>query len=72
MAAMVTADEEPIEGGKGVLPLQICGGNRSSVISNVFYQEYLGYYVRLPLSPPIANNFMRDSTSRVTPPCYTS
>jgi hypothetical protein len=27
-AAMAAADEESMEGGRGVLPPQICGGNR--------------------------------------------
>jgi hypothetical protein len=37
MAAMVAADEEPMEGGRGVLPPQICGGNKSSIISTMFF-----------------------------------
>jgi hypothetical protein len=38
MAEMAAADEEPMEGaGRGVLPPQICGGNRSSIISSIFY-----------------------------------
>jgi hypothetical protein len=34
---MAAVDEELIEGGRGVLPPQICGGNRSSIISNMFF-----------------------------------
>jgi hypothetical protein len=37
MAATAAADEEPMEGGRGVLPPQICGGNRSSIISSMFF-----------------------------------
>jgi hypothetical protein len=35
--AIGAADEEPMEGGRGVLPPQICGGNRSSIISSMFF-----------------------------------
>jgi hypothetical protein len=37
MVAMVAADEDPMEGGRGVLPPQICGGNISSIISSMFF-----------------------------------
>ncbi len=36
-AAMAAADEEPMEGGRGALPPQICGGIRSSIISSMFF-----------------------------------
>jgi hypothetical protein len=35
MAAMVAADEEPMEGSRGVIPPQICGGYGSSIISRM-------------------------------------
>jgi hypothetical protein len=34
---MAAADEEPMEGCRGVLPPKICGGNRSSIISSMFF-----------------------------------
>jgi hypothetical protein len=34
---MTAVDEEPIEGVRGVIPPQVCGGNRSSIISKMFF-----------------------------------
>jgi hypothetical protein len=36
-AVTAAADEEPMESGRGVLPPQIFGGNRSSKISSMFF-----------------------------------
>jgi hypothetical protein len=37
MAATAAADEELMEGGRGVLPQQICGENRLSILSSMFF-----------------------------------
>jgi hypothetical protein len=66
---MAAADEDLMEGQRGVLPPQICGGNTN---------DHQLYPIKNTLYHRFAKDFMgglslshKHSTSRVTP-CYTS